>query len=85
MCVLQFKQEISEDIAKMVARKTVSEVLKGLEGAVITSVRGSSGLGPLEQMFAAAAQTVVPNEVKVTTGDLAAKQRKCMLQRVTIV
>ena len=49
----------------MVARKTVSEVLKGLEGAVITSVRGSSGLGPLQEMFAVPAQTVVPGESKM--------------------
>ena len=73
----QFKQDISEDIAKMVARKTVKEVLSGLEGAVITSVRGgagaSAGLAPLQEMFAAAASTMVPEGAQA---DGQAKERR---------
>ena len=40
----QFRDEITNEIANLVARKTVRQVLRGLEGAVITSVHGTSGI-----------------------------------------
>jgi next-to-BRCA1 protein 1 len=40
----KFKAEITNEISKLVARKTVRQVLRGLEGAVVTSVHGTSGL-----------------------------------------
>ncbi len=43
---IQFKREISDDIAKIVACQTVRQVLQGLEGAVITSIPGTSGQPP---------------------------------------
>ena len=38
------KSEMVNEVSNAVAAKTVSQVLKGLEGAVITSVPGSSGI-----------------------------------------
>ena len=37
---------MAKDISQMVARHSVQQILAGLEGAVITSVPGTSGLGP---------------------------------------
>ena len=46
MFSLQFKNDMANDISQMVARHSVQQILAGLEGAVITSVPGTSGLGP---------------------------------------
>ena len=43
---VQFKNDMAKDISQMVARHSVQQILAGLEGAVITSVPGTSGLGP---------------------------------------
>jgi hypothetical protein len=39
----QFKEDVSSDIAEKVARRTVRQILRGLDGAVIHSVQGTSG------------------------------------------
>ena len=44
MCdVLQFKDETSNEITQKVVPQVVSHILQGLEGAVITTVKGNAG------------------------------------------
>ena len=44
MCdVLQFKDETSNEITQKVVPQVVSHILQGLEGAVITTVKGNTG------------------------------------------
>lgn len=43
MTNLQFKEELRDDLAKLVARRTVHQVLKGLNNAMIDTVRITNG------------------------------------------
>ncbi len=59
--VMQFKQDMANDI--------VSGVLRGLEGAVITSVAGTSGLGPAAAGAPQASCDGSPAEASRATGE----------------